>query len=649
MSKEKKYLPLPFALICNIALAYIILMLCRFIFLAVNYNLYADSLASNSIEELLRGSLLFDTAAVCYLNIPYILALLLPLHYKEGIFTQKLTRILYTIGVAVGVIANFADCVYVPFTGRRSTWSVFSEFSNEENISKIIGVELVSHWYLTLGAILIIWIAYRLYRPAKGYEKGRWKSYYISRIAMLLVTAPLIIVGIRGGVGKHVRPITISNANQYVNTPNEAAIVLNTPFSMIRTINKSPFKEVKFYSQQELESIYSPLHTPASDSAFTPKNVVVFILESFGKDYIGAYNPERGTESLTPFLDSLIAESHTYAYSYGNGRKSIDGMPSVLSSIPMFVEPFFVTPASLNRVSGIAGELAKKGYNTAFFHGAPNGSMGFQAFARTTGYKKYYGLDEFNIAKSGNAGDDFDGTWAIWDEPFFEYYAETMDTIKEPFVTTMFSASSHHPFRIPEKYRERFPEGELPIHKCVAYTDNALRTFFERAKKSKWFPNTLFVITADHLNQTNDERYKTAVGSFEVPIIFYSPDGKEPFAPEVDSCTIAQQIDIMPTVLQYLNYDKEFIAFGKSLLTTTADNSFAVNYNNNIYQYFKGDYMLQFDGNSTTALYNVRKDKLLKENLVKKLPATVEPMEKELKAIIQDYMQRMMNDKLVTE
>ena len=128
---------------------------------------------------------------------------------------------------------------------------------------------------------------------------------------------------------------------------------------IICAVSKSAERVMAVFTQQELEKLYSPLHTPANDSTFIKKNVVVFILESFGKDYIGAYNPERKTPSLTPFLDSLITESRTYAYSYGNGRKSIDGMPSVLSSIPMFVEPFFVTPASLNRVSGIAGELQR--------------------------------------------------------------------------------------------------------------------------------------------------------------------------------------------------------------------------------------------------------------------------------------------------
>ena len=644
---KAKSLPLPVAFACNIALFYIIFMLCRILFVAVNSNLYADTLSTNSIGELLRGSLLFDTSAICYLSLPYILALLLPLHWKESAFTQSLTRALYVAGVTIGVVANFADTVYVPFTGRRSTWSVFTEFSNEGNIAKIIGHELLNHWYLTIGALLLIYIVAKLYRPAKPFDGKNIKSYYITRVATLLVVAPLVIFGIRGGIGSAVRPITISNANQYVNSPNEAAVVLNTPFSMIRTIGKSPFKEKNYFPAEQLESIYTPLHRPAENAVENRINVVIFILESFGKDYIGAYNPDRLTPSLTPFLDSLIAVSHTYAYSYGNGRKSIDGMPSTLSGIPMFIEPFFVTTSSLNRVSGVAGELAKKGYSTAFFHGAPNGSMGFQAFARTTGFSDYYGIDEYNRDRSGN--DDFDGTWAIWDEPFFDYYAATMNDIKEPFVTAMFSASSHHPFRIPEKYKDTYPEGELPIHKCVSYTDNALRAFFARAKASSWFDNTLFVITADHSNQTNSDRYKTSSGFFEVPVIFYSPTAEAPFTAAMDSCTIAQQIDIMPTVLDYLGYDNDYVAFGKSLISTPAENSYAVNYINDSYQYYKGDYLLQFDGTKSTALYNVRNDALLKENIIGTMPAQQEAMEREVKAIIQQYMWRMLNDKLVPD
>lgn len=636
------------ALVWNIVPAYAALALCRVIFVAVNYELYADSLATADLQTMLIGALRFDTSAVCYLNIPYILLLLFPLHCKEGAFMTILTRSVFVVCNGIGVIANLADAVYVPFTGRRTTWSLFSEFSNESNMAKVIGIEIVSHWYLVLAGVVLLYLLNRLYMPVAA-EKEERRRYYLSRAILLPVTALLIVAGMRGGIDRTTRPITLNDANKYITEPGEAAIVLNTPFSMIRSIGKTPFHEVFFFNNEELDTIFTPIHCYERDSADTRKNVVVFIVESFGKEYIGAYNPDRNEESLTPFLDSLISVSHTYKYSYGNGRKSIDGMPSSLSGIPMFIEPFFLTPASLNKLSGLAGELSKTGYHSAFFHGAPNGSMGFQAFSKATGFKEYYGMDEYSQSPLHNGSDDFDGSWAIWDEPFFQYYAETMDGFKEPFVTALFSASSHHPFKIPEEYVGVFEEGRLPIHKCVRYTDNALRRFFDKAKESEWFKNTLFVITADHSNQCLEARYKTSSGFFEVPVIFYLPSGEAPFAPVMDSVLIAQQADIMPTVLDYVGHDRPFLSFGKSLLRDTPEDSYAVNWISGLYQYYKGDYLLLFDGEKPTALMDVRHDVLLKNNLLGRHPDIQQPMERELKAIIQQYMSRMLQDRLVPE
>jgi phosphoglycerol transferase MdoB-like AlkP superfamily enzyme len=258
-------------------------------------------------------------------------------------------------------------------------------------------------------------------------------------------------------------------------------------------------------------------------------------------------------------------------------------------------------------------------------------------------------MDEYNASPLYSGNDDFDGSWAIWDEPFFKFYAHKMDEFSEPFVTAMFSASSHHPFAIPGQYKDIYKEGKLPIHKCVQYTDNALRAFFAHAKEQEWFKNTLFVITADHSNQTLDARYKSSSGFFEVPIIFYDPAGKEPFAPSIDSTLIAQQNGIMPTLLHYVGYKKDFLSFGKSLLSDTPQESYAVNWLGGLYQYFKGDYLLQFDGERSTAIIDVRKDPLHQNNLIGTLPEVEEQMQRELKAIIQQYMARMLQDRLVPE
>ena len=587
--------------------------------------------------------------------------MLIPLHYKEMRGWQMTAKWIFIIVNGVCIAANLADCVYFKYTMRRTTNTVFSEFSNEGNIGSIIGVEFLRHWYLVLLFVVMILAMWKCYfgggskntlrRTSMPQGKGLLR-YYIIQTLCFAIFIPLSICGMRGGATTAVRPITISNANQYVAHPQEAGIVLNTPFSLIRTIGKKVFVIPEYMSEQEMNALYSPLKNNQSSiisDQSSKKNVVILIVESFGREYIGGFNKwlDGGKyKGYTPFVDSLMQHSQTFLYSYCNGRKSIDGMPSILSGIPMFIEPFFLTPASMNDVSGIAGELKNKGYYSAFFHGAENGSMGFEAFARKTGFTDYFGRTEYNADKRFNGDKDFDGMWAIWDEPFLQFFATKMSEFKQPFVSAVFTASSHHPYKVPEEYKDIYKEEGIVIHKCIRYTDNAIRRFFDKAKTQPWYKNTLFVITSDHTNLSDHAYYQTDLGGFCSPIIFFDPSGD--MKPGMRNA-IAQQIDIMPTVLSYLGYDRPYVAFGCDLLTTSDEDTWAVNYLNGIYQYVKGDWLLQFDGQKAKALYRFRTDLLLKDNLLTKEPKIVKDMERQVKAIIQSYMTRMVNNQLVVQ
>lgn len=607
--------------------------------------------------ELFGAGLLFDTPAILYTNSLILLMFLIPLHMKDSPIYYRVARWIYVIVNSIAVYMNLMDCVYFPFTGKRTTASVFAEFSNEGTgeMMKIFGGQFLSHWYLVLLAALITIAFWKLFRPIPDRVKKpeRLPRYYLLSIVALVFAIPLCIGAIRGGFTKATRPITISNANQYVNRPAETGIVLNTPFSIFRTLKKTPFIVPNYMSDEEAAALYTPLHQPNDSSAFTPRNVVVLILESYSKQHIGFYNKtlRGGTyKGFTPFLDSLIITSAmTYKYSYANGRKSIEGMPSVLSSLPNYVEPLFLTPASLNTMSGLARELGEnKGYTTAFFHGAQNGSMGFQAFARATGFQHYYGRTEYNADPDFNGDKDFDGTWAIWDEEFFQFFAEQMTQMKEPFMTALFSASSHDPFVVPEKYKGRFPQGERPLQQCIAYTDYALKRFFETASRQAWFKNTLFVITADHVSQQIDPFYCTSLGNYCVPIILYAPG--DPALRGYDEEQIVEQIDIMPTVLSYLHYDKPYIAFGRNMLGK--ENGFALHWvpESSSYEYVWGDYVLQFDGNQVTSAYAFRTDSTFSHDVLNTMPqATLDQMQRHMKSIIQQYMQRMTTDNLIVK
>ena len=463
------------ATLLNLLIAYVVYFIARITYLFENWSYFSQNLSFSHLMEMLGGGLVFDTSAILVTNIPYIVLMLFPLHQKETRFYKQLCKWVFLIINSLALAINLCDAVYFRFTMRRTTTTVFSEFSNEGNLGSIFLTETLRHWYLVLVFVLLVWLMYRLYRTTNlDSRKLSWWRYDLVALLSLAAFAPFVVAGIRGGFTTAVRPITISNANQYVDRPVEAALVLNTPFSLYRTIGKSVFVVPEYFTdEKEMVAIYSPIHIPSDSVPMTKKNVVVLIVESFGREYIGALNAnlENGRyKGYTPHIDSLISKSITFTRSFCNGRKSIDGMPSILSSIPMFIEPFFLTPASMNHVSGIASLLAGEGYQTAFFHGAQRGSMGFMAFARSTGFQDYYGREDYDADKRFGGDEDFDGMWAIWDEPFLQYYVTKMSEMKEPFMTAVFTASSHHPYVIPEKYKDVYPEDVIIMHQCVRDT-----------------------------------------------------------------------------------------------------------------------------------------------------------------------------------
>jgi len=458
---------------------------------------------------------------------------------------------------------------------------------------------------------------------------------------MIPLVITLVVGAARGGYKHSTRPITISNAARYVENPRDVAIVLNTPFSFFRTFDKKALLKYRFFDNDKLTKLYNTHYIPSGNKPFTPDNVVIIILESFAREYVGSLNPglEGGTyKGYTPFIDSLISVGLTFDVSIANGKKSIDAMPSILASVPSLETPYTISHYANNKINGLAELLKRKGYYSAFFHGAPNGSMGFDSFAKMAGFDDYFGLNQYP-EKS-----DFDGIWGVWDEPFFKFFASKLNSFKQPFLTTIFSVSSHHPFKVPEKYTGKFKKGPAPIVEVVEYTDFALHEFFDEIESASWFRNTLFVITADHTNESIHKEFQNDFGSYSVPIIFYKPGSDLRGMKK----RIAQQIDIMPTVLNYLNYDEEYIAFGNNLLDDSGE-SFAFNTSNSTYHLYMKDHILEMIDNKPVDLFNYKNDIFLEKSLLGKEPELQSEMEDKLRAIIQTYNSSLIDNNMVVK
>lgn len=625
------------SLFYRLGLVYVFYFLARLLFYIFNKELLNVDSTFEFLKICYHG-LAFDTAAILYINSLFILLSILPLVVNTNTIFQKILFYIYFVTNLIAYATNFGDMIYYKFSNFRLTTAVFNEFEGETNGSALFYSFLRDYWYVFLLFILIAWVWIYLYKkikisPLKINDK---KTYFGFSFIAFLIFVTLIIGGIRGDYKKSTRPITLVDANKYVKKSVHAALVLNTPFTLIRTINKNEFKRSNQFSEKELTKIVKPIKQYDRIVESKP-NIVVFIVESYAREYLGAFNKRYSIpnyKSYTPFLDSLAQHSLIFDNAFANGRKSIHGMSSVLAGIPSFKVAFTSSSYSNQKIQSLISCLNDYGYDTSFFHGAANGSMGFLGFGNILGLDNYYGKTEFNN------DDESDGVWGIWDEPFLQYTANILDTKQEPFFATVFTLSSHDPFILPEQYKGKFPMGDLKMHKVVGYTDYAFKKFFEKAKTAPWFKNTIFVLTADHTNQKYYKKYKSGINRSAVPILFYKPDNS---LAKVDS-TLSQQMDIYPTLLDMIGYKKPFRSWGRSLIDSTSV-PFALAHTGNVFHFMKGNYTCVFDGKKAIGFYKTEDD-ALKNNLIKNRNNEMQIIENECKAFIEDYYNRIIDKRL---
>jgi len=622
----------------RLALAFLFYGLARLLFVLYNLKLVKVHSIGEWISLQYHG-LTFDTTAILYVNSLFIVFSLFPTGRNAKAGYQKRLKILYFLTNLIAYATNFIDFIYYRYNFGRSTRASVDVLENESNKSALFFNFLLHYWHVFLLFVLLAWCWVYLYKKVTVKEQpigNPWLYGVFSLVGFCLVTV-LSIGGIRGDFEKSTRPINLLDASRYVKEPAHADVILNTPFALIRTWDANDFQKFDFMPQNEVDALIHPIKKYTFNKPEKP-NVVIFILESYGREYSGAFN--KGTtipnfKSYTPFIDSLANHSLIFTNGYANGHKSIHGMSSILAGIPSFREAFTSSPYPKQKIESLVSTLKSIGYDTSFFHGAPNGSMGFLGFGNILGFDHYYGKTEYNNDA------DFDGVWGIWDEPFFQYMKRTLDGKKQPFMATLFSVTSHEPYQIPEKYQGKFPKGTVNIHQCIGYTDYALKRFFQEARKQPWYQNTLFVMVADHGNTIAYEEYSKEFNLNTVPILFFSPNHKWVGS----NAQWAQQIDIYPTILDMIGYQKPFRSWGRSLIHETEVQPFVLKYASNQYVFIYGDYICCFDGQQITGLYH-QADRTMKNNCIKEAGSELPKIEKLFKAYLQDYMHRVIDKQL---
>lgn len=609
----------------------------RLEFLVWNWSQYKSKEVADLLWAFLVG-LRFDISAIAMNLIPLILWSFWPWSERREKFWGVVGFFLFAPFFLAFMIMNLGDTEFINFVGRRFSYDGL--FIVNEIPGKVGAIFATYGFITTLNFLvmgMLMWTSWRiLCRPStrgvSSISGRRAIPYYIGSVFLVLL---VVVLTVRGGLQK--KPLNIVNAHVFA-APVLNNLVLNSTFTFVKSYGAQILpREVYFEDRdQMLKLLNGSGNTPSLLEGHRPsrkQNVVIILLESFGLEYMGEVN---GVKGYTPFLDSLTHKGLFFKNGWANGRRSIEGVASVVAGIPALMnEPFISSHFSSNYFVGLGSVLTGQKYATSFFHGGNNGTMYFDSFAKSAGFEKYYGANEYP-----NPADN-DGTWGIFDEPFFQFMKDEIDKTPTPFFAMLFTLTSHNPYRIPDQYKGRFPKGPHEILESIGYADYALKRFFEEAEKQPWFKDTLFVLTADHTGVVVSPANDNELARFRVPVLFYHPGFDWPKG--VDQNQIVQHIDILPSILDFLNLEnKEVNYLGRSIFVPGERT--ATLYTDNRYFLVATDYYLDWILGNPIKMYDLS-DALQKSPLAE--PAgRKQHLEDRLKASIQYFNEGMWDNRL---
>ncbi|OON67036.1 LTA synthase family protein [Hymenobacter sp. CRA2] len=612
-------------------------LLLRIGFYAANHGVFADASAGQTLLAFWHG-FRFDLSALLLLNLPFVLLSFVPWYGRAW---QRTLRGVYLTLNAPGLALNIIDSQYFKFIGRRTSDELFTITGD---IERQAGQLVWHYWFLLVpfGVLFgLLWYLYPTPTAAPAPEApGRDVRRMATAMAEVALVAGLAVLGIRGGL--QLKPLRPGHA--FVQTPPSLGhVALNSTFTFIKSFGQKTLERPEYFASAPALQQALAAHYPAPRPDAPRDNVVILLVESFASEYNGVENP--GRRSYTPFFDSLATSPGALLMRehYANGRRSIESLPAVLAGLPALMEsPFITSNFQTDELHGLGELLGRRGYATSVFHGAQNGTMGFNVFAGKAGVQQYFGLEEY---PGGSRSPDFDGHWGIFDEPYLQYFARQLSRQRQPFFSTVFTLTSHEPFPVPAKYRGRFAPGELPIHASIGYTDFALRRFFQAAARQPWYRNTLFVLLADHTSQSLRPDYQNLLGAYKTPLLLFHPGRPLPLA---DAHRITQQADVPATVLDFLGLGADagqLLPFGYSVFDAAAPGR-ALFLSGNTHYLVHHDYVTELTTDNQVRLYPYRTHDMPAEPLANPPAAKRQQYGNELRAVVQFFTNGLLDNAL---
>lgn len=624
-----------------------LLLITFFVLRILFYFSYRELFTNVAVPEIVFSFLIglrFDFASVMMLCGISFLFVLLPFHFAKFSNYKKIILSLLYLIVLLSLILSLGDIAYYQFVKRRMSYEIFSLAANIPEIATMIFKGFIVQFLLAILCIIIFSVLYWKTVSSFLSKKNNEVQSKIIDVLFFLGICAIIVLGIRGGV--QLKPLRESYAFRNDNVAL-GHLALNPVFTILRTLYKGNV-ETKFYENQiEAERRVQTLLN--DDESFTEKsfplqrkkqqnssekkyNIVIFMMESWGAKNIGALG---SVYKATPHFDSLARDGILFTNFFAAGQRTIQGMQAVIGSLPTFsYNDIIGSPLEQNSFRCLGNIVKEFGYQTLFVHGARSGSMGFDAFGNLAGFDNTIAKEDYDVSQIKE-----DGTWGIFDEYIFLRAHNEFQKMQQPFCSVVFSLTSHTPFALPSDEYKYFSDtiANYKYLNALRYSDAALGKFFATAQHASYFENTIFIIVADHVEGFGE---KTMYERFHIPCLIYAP---HILLPQIIS-RAHSQVDILPTLIELLQFPTAHSSFGISALQRKS--SFAFVSEGEMFGWIQDSLFLIAEQEKNIGLYNFLLDKTLQHNLLFSQQHNAEQLRMNLLSYLQVGTNALRNNRI---
>lgn len=518
-------------------------------------------------DVLLQGARI-DIATLCWLFIlPSFLTSLIPMRGIIGKIWRLILRIWLVLGLWIIVYMELATPSFIMEYDLRPN-RLFVEYLIYPK--EVFGM-LWSGYKLELfigfiGSTLTLFFGWML--SGKVTQRHIPMKIYLRPLLAILVLL-IGVLGARSSLGH--RPINPAMV-AFSSDPLINDLVLNSSYSLLFAVNnmKSERSADKFYGKMNSDKVIELVkRSSAKSNSFVDgklptlnqniatyqgkkKNLVILLQESLGARFVG----EMGGLPLTPNLDKLLKEGWRFNQMYATGTRSVRGIEAMTTGFPPTPSRAVVKLSkSQTGFFTIADLLKNEGYHTQFIYGGESHFDNMKSFFFGNGFEEI-------VEEKDYINPEFKGSWGVSDEDLYNKAHDEFTQLNKqdkPFFSLVFTSSNHSPFEYPEGKIEPYDTEFKTRNNAVKYSDYALGTFFDKAKKSEYWDDTIFIIIADHDARVYGSQL-VPVAHFHIPALIL---GKG-IEPKIDE-RLSNNIDMPPTLLSLIGVDALTPMIGRDL------------------------------------------------------------------------------------